>query len=171
MSSFWERHEYRTSRDGLMKRGFVYQGQHSRVIGNGGTASAQFVTGDVPTVVYIREVTSTAAPVAYRLWETTATSGASGSAVGQNLNRTISGSGSVSQAVISASVTAASVTNLLGSDVVGGAGGKAICSKARTLAPNSTYLLQWENLGTTTTTVQATLVWSENEPDPYGTIQ
>jgi hypothetical protein len=123
--------------------------------------------------VYLREGTATSDSVAFKLFEVSATSGVSGSAQGQNLNRLVTGSGSVSQAVLSASVTAASVTNLLAYDIIPGgnkSGGTAICSKVRTLQPNSKYLFEFKNLGNGTTLVHATLVFSEGEPDTYNLI-
>ncbi len=170
MTNFWLKREARTEPMGLSKRGYIYQGSVTRTLGNAATASAQFRTGSIPTVVYLREGTSTADSVRFRLFEASATSGVSGSVRGQNLNRAIGGSGSVSLAVLSDTVDAASVTALLATDVVAGgnkSGGTATCSKVRTLAPDSTYLLEFTNLGNTTTVMHATLVWSEGEPEPY----
>lgn len=151
----------------------MYQGSIERTIANGASASAQITTGNVPTIVYLRESSTSADTVRFRVWNTTATSGASGSATGFNLNNTITTSASVSQLVASASVTSASVTNLLADDIVPGgakAGGLAVCSKIRTLRPNSTYLLEMNNVGNNTTLAHITLVWSENEPEPYTQI-
>jgi hypothetical protein len=170
MTNFWQKRDARTTPLGLSKRGYVYQGSVTRTLTNAATASAQFRTGATPTVIYLREGTSTAESVEFRLFEASATSGVSGSVRGQNLNRVIGGSASVSEAVISASVTGASVTTLLATDVLAGgnkSGGTAVCSKVRTLAPDSTYLLEFMSLGNTTTFMHATLVWSEGEPDPY----
>lgn len=129
MSNFWIKREARTAALGLSRRGFMHQGSVDRFLGNAATASAQFRTGSVPTVVYLREGTSTADSVAFRLFEVSATSGVSGSVRGQNLSRLIEGSASASEAVLSASVTAASPTALLAHDVIPGgnrSGGTAI---------------------------------------------
>ena len=173
VSSYWSKRDARTTPGALSKRGYVYQGSVERSIANGASASAQMATGDVPTVVYLRESVSSADVVRFRVWNTTATSGASGSAVGFNLNNTITTSASASQAILSASVTAASVTNLLADDLVPGgnkAGGVVACNKVRTLKPNSTYLLEMVNVGNNSTLAHITLVWSENEPEPYTQI-
>jgi hypothetical protein len=158
---------------GLSKRGFIYQGSVDRTLGNGASASAQFRTGATPTVIYLREGTSTLGSVAFRLFEVSATSGASGSAQGQNLNRTVAGSASASLGVLSASVTGASVTTLIAYDVIptgNKSGGTAVCSKVRTLNPDATYLMQFTNLSNDTTLIHATLVWSEGEPEPYDAL-
>lgn len=152
----------------------MYQGSVNRLLGNAETASAQFTTGSTPTVIYLREGISTADSVSFRLFEVSATSGVSGSVRGQNLSRLTEGSASVSQAVLSASVTAASVTALLAHDVIaagGKTGGTAVCAKVRTLKPSTTYLLQFQNLGNQNTLIHATLVWSEGEPEPYNPLE
>ena len=175
MSSWWARRDERTDPAGLSRRGYVYQASVERSIGNGASASALLVTGSAGAVVYLREVSSTADQVRASLWEISAASGASGSARGQNLNRTITGSGSVSALVLSASLTSATATDVLASDIVptGGnkGGGIASCSKVRTLATSASYVLRWENLGNNATIVNTTLVWSEGEPAPYTTVQ
>jgi hypothetical protein len=158
---------------GLSKRGFMYQGSVDRTLGNDASASAQFRTGSTPTVIYLREGTSTSNSVAFRLFEVSATSGVSGSVQGQNLNRLIGGSASASLGVLSASVTGASVTSLIAYDVIPGgnkSGGTAVCSKVRTLSPATTYLMQFQNLSNSVTLVHATLVWSEGEPEPYDAL-
>jgi hypothetical protein len=54
---------------------------------------------------------------------------------------------------------------------VGGSGGKSICTKVRTLAPDTTYLLQFENnAGATATVASVTILWSEGEPEPYDSL-
>jgi hypothetical protein len=177
MTNYWQKRAYAelsTEPLDLSRRGLVYQASLDRSLGNAASASAQMVTGPVHTVVYLREGTSTLDSVAFELFEVSATSGASGSARGQNLNRLVTGSGSVSQAVLSASVTGATPTALLASDVIPGgnkSGGTAVCSKVRTLKPNTTYLFAFRNLGNNATLVHATLVWSEGEPDPYGLVE
>jgi hypothetical protein len=171
MSNFWLKREARTSYEGLSRRGYVYQGRASRNLAGGATASAAFTTGDTPTVVYLREISSTATPLTFRLFEVSAASGLSGSVQGQNLNRLVGGSASASQAVISASVSGATVVTDLAGDVVGGSGGKSICTKVRTLAPDTTYLLQFENnAGATSTVASVTILWSEGEPEPYDSL-
>jgi hypothetical protein len=170
VTNFWLKREARTTALGLSKRGFMYQGSVDRTLGNAATASAQFVTGAVPTVVYLREGTATADSVAFRLFEVSATSGASGSVRGQNLSRLVDGSASASDGVLWDTVTGASPTALLAYDVIPGgnrSGGTAICAKVRTLKPSTPYLLEFRNLGNNTTLIHATLVWSEGEPEPY----
>jgi hypothetical protein len=151
----------------------MYQGSIERTIGNGNSASAQITTGNTETIVYLRENATSADTVRFRLWKTTATSGAAGSANGYNLNTKITTSASTSQLIASASVTGASVTNLLAEDLVpGGAksGGIVACNKVRTLQPETTYLLEMQNTGSQSTIAHITMVWSENEPTPYTTI-
>lgn len=151
----------------------MYQGSVDRTLGNGASASAQFRTGATPTVIYLREGTSTLGTVAFRLFEVSATSGVSGSVQGQNLSRIVDGSASASLGVLSASVTGASVSALLAYDVIPGgnkSGGTAVCSKVRTLAPDATYLMTFLNLSNDATLVHATLVWSEGEPEPYDAL-
>jgi hypothetical protein len=177
VTNYWAKRAYAelsTEPLDLSRRGLVYQASVDRTLGNVASASAQIVTGPVHTVVYLREATATSDSVAFKVFEVSATSGASGSVQGQNLNRLVSGSGSVSQAVLWGTVTAASPTALIAYDVVPGgnrSGGTAICSKVRTLKPNTTYLFQFTNLGNNTTLIHATLVWSEGEPDPYGLVE
>jgi hypothetical protein len=168
--TFWDKREQSTTAAGLSRRGYVYQVSVERTLGNAASASCQFATGDLPVVVYLREVASTAAPVRVQVFEG-ATSGASGSVVGQNLNRgaSVLESGSM----LSASVTSASVTAELARDTVTagkGSGGLASCSKVRTLEPNSVYPVVLTNLGNDTTTVALTLVWSEGEPEPFNPL-
>jgi hypothetical protein len=177
MVNYWQKRAYAelsTEPLDLSRRGLVYQASVDRTLGNAASASAQMVTGPVHTVVYLREATATLDSVAFKVFEVSATSGVSGSAQGQNLNRLVTGSGSVSQAILSASVTAASPAALLAYDVVPGgnrSGGTAICSKVRTLQPNTKYLFEFTNLGNNTTLIHATLVWSEGEPDPYALVE
>ena len=173
VSSYWSKRDARTTPGALSKRGSVYQASIDRSIGNGESASAQFRTGNAPTVVYLREIASTADSVRFTAYTVTATSGASGSVQGFNLNQTITGAASVSQAVLSASVSSASVVNAIVSDIVPGGsknGGAFTCSKVRTLAPDTTYLFVLNNLGNNATIAHVSLVWSENEPEPYKQI-
>jgi hypothetical protein len=177
MVNYWHKRAYAESSTeplDLSRRGLVYQASLDRTLGNGASASAQMQTGSVSTVMYLREGTATLDSVAFKLFEVSATSGVSGSAHGQNLNRLVTNSASISQAVFSASVTGASVTNLLAYDVIPGgnkSGGTAICNKVRTLQPDTKYLFEFRNLGNATTLVHATLVFSEGEPDPYSMIE
>lgn len=168
--TFWQKREQNTTPIGLSRRGYVYEATIERTLGNAGSASAQFTTGDTPTVIYLREVTSTDSPVRVRVLEGSA-EGASGSVAGQNLNR--NAAASVSQAVLSASVTGASVTAELTRSLAAAgksAGAVATCTKVRTLSPNSTYPIVFNNLGNDATTVALTVVWSEGEPEPYNPL-
>jgi len=168
--TFWDKREQSTTAAGLSRRGYVYQGSIERTIGNAATASCQFTTGDLPVVVYLREIASTDSPVRVQVFEG-ATSGASGSVAGQNLNR--GASVLQSDSVLSASVTSASVTAELARDIAAAgksAGAVVSCGKVRTLEPNSVYPIVLTNLGNDTTTVALTLVWSEGEPAPFNPL-
>ena len=176
MASYWEKRAYAELSSepmDLSRRGLVYQASLDRTLGNGASASAQMQTGSKNTVIYLREGTATSESVSFKLFEVSATSGVSGSAQGQNLNRLVTDSASISQTVFSASVTGASVTNLLAYDIIPGgnkSGGTALCNKVRTLQPDTKYLFEFRNLGSGTTLVHATLVFSEGEPETYNLI-
>lgn len=170
MTNYWLRRDQLSEQNDLSARGFMYQGQVSATLAAGETASAALVTGNTPTLIYLREITSTDAPLTFSLYEVDSISGLSGSVRGQNVNRLIGGSASASEAVMWASASAATPTALLASDVVGGFGGKSICQKLRTLAPSTTYLMQWWSNGhqgggggggPATTIGQVTILWSE----------
>lgn len=170
MTNFWMKREARTSLDGLSRRGYVYQANVERSIPNGASASAQFVTGSVATVVHLLETVTSAASVRFGVHEATATSGVGGDVTGVNLNQLVAGSASVSALIMSASVTSASVSRPLEVSIVpgggkgGGAGGHG---ELRVLKPSTTYLLTMDNLDSQTTVCAVQMLWSEGEPGPY----
>ena len=166
MTNFWLKRQYAetsTEPDGLAKRGYIYLLAEFFEIPDAATVYFGLSTNGTSIEFQFYDLVTSLHPVKAQLIENPTCPQTPSAIVGRNLYRTGSDTHTVTF------WTAASYTGgtKIASELVGAgskAGGAAGTSRIHVLAPETHYLMSFQNTGNQPTTLHLNLGWSEGEP-------